>query len=153
MINNWIRDTLRKVGRRVKRKKSIKKPSKNKVKSKITKLSKTKIARREKYLQYKEVARVLVLERLAIYNQIYQYKYNRISIRDQKTRWGSCSSKGNINFNYKIALLPTHLADYIVVHELCHVGEMNHSSRFWDLVARTIPNYLECRAQLKSIKL
>ncbi len=141
MINNWIKKTFKK--------KSIKKTSK----SKVTKLSKTKIARREKYLQYKEVARVLVLERLAIYNQIYQYKYNRISIRDQKTRWGSCSSKGNINFNYKIALLPTHLADYIVVHELCHVGEMNHSSRFWDLVARTIPNYLECRAQLKSIKL
>ncbi len=149
MINNWISDTLRKVGRRIKEKKSIKKTSK----SKVTKLSKTKIARREKYLQYKEAARAIAVERLAVYNQIYQFKYNRISIRDQKTRWGSCSSKGNINFNYKIALLPLHLADYIIVHELCHIGEMNHSSKFWDLVARTMPNHMEMRGEIRKIKL
>ncbi len=133
MINNWIRKTFRK----------------RLSKSKIAKISK----RREKYLKYKEEARVLAIERLAIYNQIYQFKYNRISIRDQRTRWGSCSSKGNINFNYKIALLPPHLSDYIIVHELCHLGEMNHSQKFWDLVARTIPNHQELKGEIRKIKL
>lgn len=137
MINNWIKKTLRKI----------------KKKRPIKKLSKKKIAEREKYLKHKEQARVLAIERLEIYNQIYQYKYNRISIRDQKTRWGSCSSKGNINFNYKIALLPLHLADYIIVHELCHIGEMNHSERFWSLVAREIPNHRELKVEIRKIRL
>lgn len=152
MLEN-IFEKIKKIVKKRRAVKKISKFSKKKINKKVIKLSKSKIARREIYIKYKEQARAIVVERLAIYNQIYQYKYNRISIRDQRTRWGSCSSKGNINFNYKIALLPTHLADYIVVHELCHIGEMNHSSRFWGLVARTIPNYLECRAQLKSIKL
>lgn len=150
MINNWIIDTLRRVEREIKKKRATKKIIKGVGKKKV---SKTKTIKREKYLQYKEVARVLALERLAVYNQIYQYKYNKISIRDQRTRWGSCSSKGNINFNYKIALLPPHLADYIIVHELCHIGEMNHSERFWDLVARTIPNHIELRLELRKFKL
>ena len=102
-----------------------------------------------KYLKNKEWARALVLERLTYFNESYGYKIGKISIRNQKTRWGSCSQKGNLNFNYKIALIAPELADYIIVHELCHLGEFNHSPKFWALVGRTIPNYLELRKMLK----
>lgn len=93
------------------------------------------------YLHYKEQARVLVHTKLAYWNAFYLFSYKRISIKNQKTRWGSCSSKGNLNFHYKIIMLPEHLVDYLIVHELCHLGQMNHSKAFWDLVARTIPDY------------
>lgn len=101
------------------------------------------------YSAHKEGARGLVQTRLEYFNQVYGFKYNRVSIRNQKTRWGSCSIKGNLNFNYKIASLPARLADYIIVHELCHLKELNHSVKFWDLVARMIPDYLAIRKDLK----
>ncbi|MEI6480632.1 MAG: M48 family metallopeptidase [bacterium] len=109
-------------------------------------------ARREGLLRYGEEARGLALSRLEYFNQFYNFKYGTVRIKAQTTRWGSCSSKGNLNFNYKMALLPPHLVDYLVVHELCHLGEFNHSQNFWDLVGKTIPNYLELRAELKSFK-
>lgn len=99
--------------------------------------------------KYKELTRILVLDRLEKFNTIYNFRWKRIAIRNQKTRWGSCSKKGNLNFNYKIALLPIHLAEYIVLHELCHLGEFNHSHKFWSLVAKSIPNYKEIRKELK----
>ena len=83
-----------------------------------------------RYLKHKEVARTLVRERLEYFNAFYGYEYKRIAIKNHKSRWGSCSKKGNLNFNYRIALLPSELADYIVVHELCHLGEFNHSPKF-----------------------
>lgn len=98
---------------------------------------------------YKEQAQILAENRVEHYNKIYKFKFNKITIKNQKTRWGSCSKKGNLNFNYKIALLPESLADYIVVHELCHLGEFNHSQKFWNLVAKVMPNYLEIRNDLK----
>lgn len=104
---------------------------------------------RRDYQKYKEYARALVIERLAHFNISYNFTVGRISIRNQKTRWGSCSKKGNLNFNYKIALLPPELADYVIVHELCHLGEFNHSKNFWTLVERTIPDYRKRRALLK----
>jgi len=110
-------------------------------------------AARGTYLEHRERARALVTARLIHFNQTYGFTYGQIAIRDQRSRWGSCSSKGNLNFNYRIALLPPHLADYIIVHELCHRGEFNHSQRFWDLVARTFPDYLALRAELKKIPL
>ncbi|MDD4412050.1 MAG: M48 family metallopeptidase [Patescibacteria group bacterium] len=103
------------------------------------------------YKNYKQAALILAQTRLEYFNQIYGFKYNRISIRNQKTRWGSCSRKGNLNFNYKIALLPKQLADYIIVHELCHLKEFNHSPKFWNLVARMYPNYLSARKELRKI--
>lgn len=106
---------------------------------------------KKKYKDYKKTALFLAQSRLEYFNQIYGFKYNRISIRNQKTRWGSCSKKGNLNFNYKIALLPKQLADYIVVHELCHLQEFNHSPKFWNLVARMYPNYLAARKELRKI--
>ena len=101
------------------------------------------------YLKHKHVAKKLVEQKIEQFNLLYKFKFNRISIKNQKTRWGSCSSKGNLNFNYKIALLPEKMADYIIVHELCHLYEFNHSQKFWNLVARAIPDYLEIRKELK----
>lgn len=104
------------------------------------------------YLLNKEKARILVLQRLAFYNKYYNFYYNRVSIRDQKTRWGSCSKKSNLNFNYRLVHLPLHLCDYVVVHELCHLQELNHAKAFWDLVAETLPNHKELRKELKSFR-
>lgn len=73
----------------------------------------------------------------------------RIAVRNQKTRWGSCSSKGNINFNWRLLMAPTEVLEYVVVHELCHLVYMNHSGVFWDLVEKLLPNYKECRGWLK----
>jgi predicted metal-dependent hydrolase len=101
------------------------------------------------YLKLKEYARDLVMKRLEKFNQIYGFKYNAVAIRNQKTRWGSCSSKGNLNFNYKIVLLPPRHADYIIVHELCHLKEFNHSKRFWNLVSKTFPDYEKIIEQLR----
>ncbi|MEY4602352.1 MAG: hypothetical protein RL292_293 [Candidatus Parcubacteria bacterium] len=109
----------------------------------------TKKQEREQYLAYKEKARVLTTERLEHFNSFYRFKIGRISIKNTKTRWGSCSRKGNLNFNYKIALLPAHHADYIIVHELCHLGQFNHSKKFWALVEETIPDYLKIHTELK----
>lgn len=106
---------------------------------------------KKEYLQYKDRARELVYRRLEYFNALYGYTYKRISIRNQKTRWGSCSKQGNLNFHYKIAFLPEHLADYIIVHELCHLKEMNHSKKFWDQVARTMPDHKARRRQLRML--
>lgn len=105
------------------------------------------------FLKYKQQTLVLAENRIKYFNDFYGFKYNKINIKNQKTRWGSCSKKGNINFNYKIALLPSHLADYIIVHELCHLGQLNHSRKFWNLVAKTTPNYPKIRKELKKIRI
>ncbi|MFA6098317.1 MAG: SprT family zinc-dependent metalloprotease [Patescibacteria group bacterium] len=101
------------------------------------------------YLKYRDSAYSLAVARVNYFNKYYNCKFNSINIRNQKTRWGSCSKKGNLNFNYKIALLPTRVADYIIVHELCHLQEFNHSGRFWRLVAETFPDYKEIRRQIR----
>lgn len=104
---------------------------------------------RADYQRQAPLARSLALKRLSYFNSIYKLKIGRISIRDQHTLWGSCSYKGNLNFNYRIMQLPPHLADYIIVHELCHLAELNHSRRFWSLVAHTIPDFSARRKELK----
>ncbi len=103
------------------------------------------------YLEHKEKARELALARLADFNQHYQLEWKRVAIRNQRRCWGSCSSKKNLNFNYKILFLPPHLQDYIVVHELCHLKVMNHGQEFWKLVAEKIPNYEACCAELRLV--
>jgi hypothetical protein len=101
------------------------------------------------YIKHKELARAYINNKLLYFNQFYGFTYNRVSIKNHKSRWGSCSSKGNLNFNYKIIFLPENAFDYIIVHELCHLKELNHSKRFWDLVAKATPNYKDIRKQLK----
>ena len=88
-------------------------------------------------------------ERVRRYAPLVGVSYGRITIRNQKTRWGSCSSKGNLNFNCLLMLAPPEVRDYVVVHELCHRLEMNHSARFWALVEKILPDY---REQVKWLK-
>jgi predicted metal-dependent hydrolase len=103
------------------------------------------------YLRHKEDARNVVKARLSYYNAHYGFSFGRVAIRDQRSRWGSCSSRGNLNFNYRVLFLPEHLLDLVIVHELCHLREMNHSADFWALVAQTIPDHKERRRLLSKI--
>lgn len=105
--------------------------------------------RRRFTIKRRELARKFVLHKVNYFNSFYGFKINRIAIKNTKTRWGSCSSKGNLNFNYKIIFLKPEMADYLIVHELCHLGEFNHSKRFWHLVSKTIPNYAKLTKELK----
>ena len=89
----------------------------------------------------REQARKLITERVRYYAPIIGVTYGQIAIRTQHTRWGSCSSKGNLNFNCLLALVPPEILDYVVVHELCHRKELNHSDRFWREVERVLPDY------------
>lgn len=101
-------------------------------------------------LEARSQARVFVLARLEYWNLFYNFTYNRLTIKAHKRRWGSCSRLKNLNFNYKIIFLPWPLADYIIVHELCHLQELNHSAKFWQLVARVMPDYPARRRGLRS---
>ena len=100
--------------------------------------------------QLREQARKLVTERVRYYAPIVGVTYGQIAIRTQHTRWGSCSSKGNLNFNCLLALVPEDVLDYVIVHELCHRKHMNHSPAFWAEVASLLPEYAASRAWLKT---
>ena len=104
------------------------------------------------YIQHKEQARELVARKLVDFNTFYHFNIGKVAIRNQKSRWGSCSKRGNLSFNYRLALIPENLVDYVIVHELCHLGEFNHSKNFWNLVAQTIPDHVERRKELHKIK-
>ena len=104
------------------------------------------------YKKQKETIRNFFIARVEHFNQFYNFTFNKITIRNSRTRWGSCSKKGNLNFNYRIISLPQQLQDYIVVHELCHLKEMNHSKSFWDLVAQVIPDYKKVKQILQEFR-
>ncbi len=92
-------------------------------------------------------------ERVQYYSSRMGVTYERITVRNQKTRWGSCSAKGNLNFNYQLYYLPEELFDYVVVHELAHRKHMNHSAAFWEEVGRYYPDYKGARERLKKIEM
>jgi len=104
---------------------------------------------RREYKKYREQAREFVRTKVEEINKIYKFSFGKIAIKNHKTRWGSCSKKRNLNFNYKIIFLPEKLAEYIVAHELCHLREFNHSQKFWNLVSRAVPNYKDVTKQIK----
>ena len=99
--------------------------------------------------RYRQAAREYFAARVAYYEKIIGVTHGAIAIRDQKTRWGSCSAKGNLNFNWRLMLAPPRILDYVVVHELCHRKEMNHSKAFWNAVEMVLPDYKELRKWLK----
>lgn len=100
----------------------------------------------------REKTRERVWEMLERVNQAYRYDFQRVFIRDVTSRWGSCSESGNLNFSVRAGLLSEQLLEYLVTHEICHLREMNHSDRFWRLVARTIPSYRDRRRELRNWK-
>ena len=99
--------------------------------------------------RYREAARAQFERRTAYYRQFTGGHYTSITVRDQKTRWGSCSSRGTLSFNYRLIFAPPVILDYVVVHELCHLTHMNHSREFWDMVAQIMPKHKEYRKWLQ----
>ena len=98
---------------------------------------------------YMEEAKKALKESIEYFSNLLGVEYNKVTIKNQKTRWGSCSSNRNINFNWRLIMAPTFVIDYIVVHELCHLIHMNHSKVFWDQVSRIIPDYKKAELWLK----
>lgn len=91
-----------------------------------------------------------IRERLALYAPRIGGEYHRVAVRDQRSRWGSCSAKHNLNFNWKLIMAPPQALDYVVIHELCHLHEFNHSARFWKLVQTQMPEYEAWKKWLKN---
>lgn len=112
--------------------------------------SELRVSRSDKEIyELREKARMVLAERTEFFARKLGVTYSKIRIGNQRTRWGSCSSKGTISYNWKLILMPEEVRDYVVLHELCHLLEMNHSSRFWKIVEETMPNYKEYRRWLK----
>ena len=104
----------------------------------------------EEIQELADKALAYIPQRVEHFSKLMGVNYGRITIRNQKTRWGSCSSKGNLNFNCLLMLTPPDVIDYVVVHELCHRKEMNHSKAFWSEVEKVIPTYRESVKCLKN---
>lgn len=104
---------------------------------------------REKVIALAEEALKVIPERVEYFAKVIGVTYGKITVRNQKTRWGSCSSKENLNFNCLLMLAPPEVLDYVVVHELCHRKQMNHSKAFWLEVEKVLPDYKEVRKWLK----
>ena len=98
--------------------------------------------------ELRERAKSVLEQRTAYFARQIGVTYGRITVRDQKTRWGSCSQTGNLNFNFRLILAPLEVLDYVVVHELCHRRQMNHSAQFWQEVAQELPDYRKSKAWL-----
>lgn len=99
--------------------------------------------------RYIKIARDIFTQKTAYYASILNVTYGRITIREQKTRWGSCSSEGNLNFNWRLIFAPEEVLDYIVVHELAHRREMNHSQAFYAIVKSILPDYKKSQKWLR----
>lgn len=106
----------------------------------------------EERLKRVQKALRVIPERVEYFAEMMNVTYGRITIREQKTRWGSYSSKGNLNFNWKLVLMPEEVLDYVVVHELAHRKEMNHSERFWNHVEKVLPDYQARRKLLRELE-
>ncbi len=108
---------------------------------------------RADFLARKEEVRSLLLNDIEYWNRVYGFPFGRVSVRNQKTCWGSCSRRRNLSFNYRLVYLPADLRAYVVVHELCHLQAFGHGVDFWALVARAIPDWREHRQALRRYRL
>lgn len=104
---------------------------------------------KEEYEKNKHGFFKAITDRVEFFNSLYGFRYHKISVRNQTSLWGSCTRAGNLQFNYKLSSLSPEAIDYVVVHELCHLKEHNHSRRFWNLVAKTVPDYKAIRKSLR----
>lgn len=98
---------------------------------------------------YKAQTKKIVETKVPLFGKRLSISYGKVRIKNQKLRWGSCSKDGNLNFNLLLSALPSHIIDYVIVHELTHLIEFNHSEHFWKLVEEAIPTYKDCRNWLK----
>lgn len=98
---------------------------------------------------YKKQARAVLSERVEYFAKLHGFRVGKIRISSARTRWGSCSSKETLSFTWRLVMAPLEVIDYVVVHELCHLNEMNHSRTFWARVEAILPNYKACRKWLK----
>ena len=112
-----------------------------KMRKRLDALDDTEKLTRSEVRKLAEEALAYIPPRVLYYARIMGVRYGIVTIRNQKTRWGSCSTKGNLNFNCLLMLLPEEVRDYVIVHELCHLIEPNHSRAFWDQVGRYCPDY------------
>jgi len=135
LINLWLRRNTQWISRR------------------ITEMTATFKDDRGEYESRKKEIKIWLGRRIEEINCSYGFRYERISVRRVRTRWGSCSARKNLNFNYKLYYLEKELQDYVIVHEICHLEELNHSSKFWALVARTVPDFRQRRKRLYKIKI
>jgi predicted metal-dependent hydrolase len=102
------------------------------------------------HVWYKEQTRKILEERISLMSNQFQLSYNKVSVRALRSKWGSCSRNGNLSFNHLLAMLPIRIIDYIIVHELVHLIEFNHSKKFWRLVESAIPDYKDHRNWLRA---
>lgn len=100
---------------------------------------------------YRQQAWLYLPLRLRQFAEDLRVRPTRITVRSQKTRWGSCSMRGTISLNWRLMLLPSDLADYVLIHELCHLRHLDHSPRFWALVSTLLPDYHERRCALRTV--
>jgi len=105
----------------------------------------------EKYLKY--VAKKYLIQRGSELSVKFGFSAKRFSVRGQKTRWGSCSRRGNISLNYNLLKFRKEVIDYVIVHELCHLRQLNHSRKFWNEVAQILPHYKSLKKELKKLSL
>lgn len=99
--------------------------------------------------RFLNAARIFFPKRCAELQKLTGGTYRKISVRNQKTRWGSCSQTGTLSFNYRLMMAPPAVIDYVIVHELCHLTYLNHSGAFWNKVADVMPDYAACRRWLR----
>lgn len=98
----------------------------------------------------KKKAKDIIEKKVKEVCDFYELDYKKIFIKDHRSQWGSCSSLKNLNFNVRLIFLPEHLIEYVVVHEICHLKEQNHSKSFWKLVEKAVENYKECNKELSN---
>jgi hypothetical protein len=115
-----------------------------------TPLSEASILRQALEKWYRQKGQEIITERVQAYSHYFDVRPASIKVKEQKKRWGSCTSRGDLLFNWRIVMAPLSVIDYVVVHEMCHMVHMNHSPQFWDLVAAVLPDYKQRKAWLKT---